>query len=214
MGLDVGQANELKLAFRRYDWSNTLIKRLCETDVLGNALDILRGDAVAVPVKRRVNLSADPVLEEGHSVLKHLRQGKHLWSEIRLTVMNPRDLQYTFRHLPSEANFRSVPEDSLNRHTLMPRFLRGQRPANICMRDYLLANQHLIPDGPRDWFDGTPLLFWGTICRNDHCPYVPGMSRYSGKWEESDRRVDLPPPDAKFSRLSDTHYENPCVVFA
>ncbi len=42
--LDVGQANELKLAFRRSGYTNADIKKLCEGDILARLLSIVRGD--------------------------------------------------------------------------------------------------------------------------------------------------------------------------
>lgn len=41
--LDVGQANELKLAFRRHNFTNDDIKKLCEGDVLARVLHLVRG---------------------------------------------------------------------------------------------------------------------------------------------------------------------------
>lgn len=43
--LDVGQANELKLAFRRTGWTNEEIKRLCEGNTLAEVRDVLLGRA-------------------------------------------------------------------------------------------------------------------------------------------------------------------------
>ncbi len=214
LGLDVGQANELKLAFRRFPFTNALIKKLCESGVLGDALDILRGDAQAVPVKRIVDLNADPVLEKGHSVVKHLKQGKAQWDRVRLAVLDPDALHYTYSSVRRSID--AVPSEwrdmtLLNRRTMMPRYLKGQRPANICLRDFFFENQHLIP---RRWFDfamlSKPLLFWGTICRNERDTlYVPGLSSSGTEgFYKYDRRVDL---DDRYVRET---YTYPCAVFA
>lgn len=205
LSLDVGQANELKLAFRRYGWTNENIKHLCESDMLGLTLDILRGDAKAVYSKRIIDLSATPLLKDGHTVVKHLKQGKKDWTKLRLALMNPHDLQYTNRRILYEFQKKTKVLTSLNKDTIMPLFLKGQRPANICLRDFLLEHQHLVP---RDWWYKTPpVLFWGTICRGVHSRYVPGMSLYFGRWEKYNMNVAENSP-----RL--TEYENPCVVFA
>jgi hypothetical protein len=43
--LDVGQANELKLAFRRAGYTNAEIKKLCEGDLLAQLLPLVKGVA-------------------------------------------------------------------------------------------------------------------------------------------------------------------------
>jgi ribosomal protein S27E len=43
--LDVGQANELKLAFRRANYTNDDIKRLCEGTILADVRNVLIGCA-------------------------------------------------------------------------------------------------------------------------------------------------------------------------
>lgn len=48
--LDVGQANELKLAFRRAGYTNELIKKLCEGAILEDVLAFMRGTAKIVAV--------------------------------------------------------------------------------------------------------------------------------------------------------------------
>lgn len=205
LGLDVGQANELKLAFRKYSYDNELIKRLCEGDILGDVLDVLRGDAHVAPVRRRIDLSAEPALKSpNHAVVKHLRQGKKFWDEIRLALIEPDDLHYTPQSVPHK-HLRGSPKVwDLNWRTMMPKYLHGQRPANSCLRDFLIENPHLVP---RHWCFSRPILFWGTVCKNDSCEYVPGMTRSFGKWEVYDRRID------RRGSIS-LGYDNPCVVFA
>lgn len=63
--LDVGQANELKLAFRRHGWTNEEIKRLCEGTVLGDVRRVIRGEAEIRPIgrSREVPLPDDSLLE-------------------------------------------------------------------------------------------------------------------------------------------------------
>jgi hypothetical protein len=43
IGLDVGQANELKLAFRKFDYTNGDVKSLTEGNTLGELRGVLRG---------------------------------------------------------------------------------------------------------------------------------------------------------------------------
>jgi hypothetical protein len=205
LSLDVGQANELKLAFRRYDWSNTEIKKLCESDILGHALNILRGDAEVIYPKRLIDLTATPTLDDGHSIVKHLRQGKKYWHDLRFVLIDPYALQYVDSNIKWVRRKDTQTLTGLNRETMMPRFLKHQLPANICLRNFLLQHQHLIPQ--EWWFRANSILFWGTICRTERCIYVPGMTVSFGKWVTYDRRIDKD-EDMYYA------YDNPCVVFA
>lgn len=49
--LDVGQANELKMAFRRSGWTNSEIKELCERETLFQVRRVISGQAKIVPIK-------------------------------------------------------------------------------------------------------------------------------------------------------------------
>lgn len=48
IGLDVGQASELKMGFRRADFTNEDVKRMCEGDMLSRLLPVVRGRARVV----------------------------------------------------------------------------------------------------------------------------------------------------------------------
>ncbi|MEK7079796.1 MAG: hypothetical protein AAB901_00720, partial [Patescibacteria group bacterium] len=75
--LDVGQANELKLAFRRVLFTNEDIKRLCEErDILSGLRDVLRGLAVITPVEHVIDLDADPFVPDGWKVEEHKQGGQ------------------------------------------------------------------------------------------------------------------------------------------
>ena len=65
--LDVGQANELKLAFRRANYTNDDIKRLCEGNVLADVRTVLLGRTeryICLTVKMGehvIDCNADPI---------------------------------------------------------------------------------------------------------------------------------------------------------
>ncbi len=204
LGLDVGQAQELKLAFRRHDWDNELIKRLCESNILGDALDILRGDAQAVPIERVVDLGAEPEIKDGSVVVKHVKQGVKPWRDIRLALIDPRDLHYTRLGIPYDQEPPDQRIMEINPRTMRPHFLKGQRPANILMRDFLLEIPHLIP---HDWVPRAPIVFWGTVCKSDTTYWVPGINQDFGGWYAHDCRVEMPR-----DRIMLRNYDNPCVV--
>ena len=68
--LDVDQAGELKAAFRRGDWTNAEIKRLCEGDVLSQVRLVIQGSA-AIVVKEevpKVEVSLDTIIRVDRSV--------------------------------------------------------------------------------------------------------------------------------------------------
>ncbi len=48
IGLDVGQANELKMGFRRANYTNEDVKKMCEGDFLAKILSVVRGRAEVV----------------------------------------------------------------------------------------------------------------------------------------------------------------------
>ena len=53
--LDVGQANELKMAFMRNDWTNDEVKRLSEGNLLAGVRAVLSGTAKIKPVNEDAN---------------------------------------------------------------------------------------------------------------------------------------------------------------
>lgn len=55
--LDVDQAAELKYAFRRGDWTNEEIKRLCEGDLLKEVRNVVRGAAEITVIKRLAHVA-------------------------------------------------------------------------------------------------------------------------------------------------------------
>lgn len=62
--LDVGQANEMKLAFRRTGWTNEEIKRICEGNILADFHDVVIGKAEIKLVSPQIR----PWIEEDNTV--------------------------------------------------------------------------------------------------------------------------------------------------
>jgi hypothetical protein len=58
--LDVSQAAELKLAFRRNGWNNSQIKTLSEGDLLGKVLQVITGQAEIRMIEHLIDLDAAP----------------------------------------------------------------------------------------------------------------------------------------------------------
>ncbi|MEK7139632.1 MAG: hypothetical protein AAB817_02945 [Patescibacteria group bacterium] len=63
--LDVGQANEIKLAARRAGATNADLKSLSEGDMFAQILPVLRGLGEVVVTKHLINLNSTPFTPKG-----------------------------------------------------------------------------------------------------------------------------------------------------
>lgn len=195
--LSLPEATKLEQALYQSGWDDEMIRKLCEPDceILKDALYLLRGDVEIVPVNHIINLWDDPILEENEQIIRHIRGAKRKpWNKIKMTLMNPDGLHYT-----REYTSRHNPKTSLtmlDKGRMLPRFIRGQKLPNIHMRDFLLKNQHLIPQSwHKSWLNSTrPILFWGTIVVKNKGEYetawVPGIVKEHGSWVQYNRRID------------------------
>lgn len=142
--LDVGQANELKLAFRRADYTNADIKKLCEGDMLAKVLPVVRDQAEVKVVKHLIDCDADPFLpNDWKKVEEHRKAGQLEW--------DPTKVKLYLSECQQNGKF-------INGHDLRKE-LTGRPVLNACVLDYLLAHPELIPD---EW-KGKVVFFWGTI---------------------------------------------------
>lgn len=157
--LDVGQANELKLAFRRADFSNDDIKRLCEGNVLADVRSVLRGHASITVVEHAIDCDADPFNpweKDGWTVEEHQKGGTFTWDASQVEL-----------YLASGQKNGKVIEGNKLRKEL------AKKPVlNANVLDYLLKNPHLIPEEWKKDGQGNTryIFFWGTIygCRDGH----------------------------------------------
>ena len=141
--LDVGQANELKLAFRRADWSNDDIKRLCEGDVLADVRRVLRRQALIAAIEHIIDCDKDPYLPDGWKVEDHLKGDKLIWDASKVNL-------YLSDH---QKNYKTI------RGRQLLAELAGKPVLNANVLDYLLANKYIIPE---EW-KGKYVFFWGTV---------------------------------------------------
>lgn len=78
--LDVGQANELKLALRRAEYTNEDVKHLCEKNgILEGVGRIFRGYARVEPVEYIIDCDARPIVPEGWELVDHKQGGSFKW---------------------------------------------------------------------------------------------------------------------------------------
>ncbi|OGY51099.1 MAG: hypothetical protein A3J65_01740 [Candidatus Buchananbacteria bacterium RIFCSPHIGHO2_02_FULL_45_11b] len=163
--LDVGLANEIKLAARRAGATSADLKRLAEGDMFARVLPVIR-EIAKVVIKHLIDLDADPFVPKGWKVVEHQKGGPLAWDPKRVALW-----------LSENQNNGKAIEGRLLREEL-----KDQPVFNANLLDYLLAHPELIPD---EW-KGKAVFFWGTIYRNtDGNPYV----RYlhwrgeSGRWD-------------------------------
>ena len=174
--LDVGQANELKLAFRRADYSNDDIKRLCEGNVLADVRRVLHGYASIVAIEaiidHIIDCNAYPFIPDGSTVEEHQKGGVFRWDK---------DAQKDALYLSKgQAGSKYIGGNELRRE-----FWDKSTPVlNANVLDYLLANPHLIP---KEW-EGKCVFFWGTVYRARGNLCVRYLYWIDGEWSWSARR--------------------------
>ncbi len=141
--LDVGQANELKLAFRRAGYSNDEIKKLCEGNILTDVRNVLLGHAEIKLAEHLIDCDADPFVPNGWRVVKHQKGGFFKWDSAKVE----------FYLSPNQQDGKFVKGDKLRDE------LASKPVLNVNVLDYLLANPHLIPE---EW-KSRYVFFWGTV---------------------------------------------------
>lgn len=160
--LDVGQANELKLAFRRADFSNDDIKRLCEGNVLADVRRVLLGHASVTVMEHVIDCDAAPFVPNGWKVEEHQKGSQFKFDATKVEF-----------YLSAAQKKGSIEGNKLRKE------LVGKPVLNANVLDYLLKNPHLIPD---EW-KGKYLFFWGTVYRDsDGGLYVRYLRWHGGRW--------------------------------
>ena len=169
--LDVGQAVELKEAFRRGDWTNAEIKSLCEGDTLGRVRSVIRGLAEIKLREHLIDCSTRPFISEGWGVLPDDEQLPNRFRDI----LNWDSVKLELRLVEGQQGGRSMTGHQLREVLKAERVL----PANLL--DYLLKpeNQHLIPE---EW-KTSYVFFWGTIyCDSGGSLYVRCLDWNGRQW--------------------------------
>lgn len=150
--LDVGQANELKLAFRRADFSDDDIKRLCEGDVLTSVRSVLRAHASIAVIEHVIDCDAEPFLPNGWKVEEHQKGGQ--WK------FDPKGVEFFLSN--SQKGGKVIEGNKLRKEL-------AKKPVfNAKILDYLYSNPHLIPEEWKKDEQGNTryIFFWGTVYRD------------------------------------------------
>jgi hypothetical protein len=168
--LEVGQANEFKLALRRCGWTNADVKRLCEGDTLARLLPVVRGLAEVNQVTHVIDCDADPFVPEGWKVEEHTKRGQLSWDPAKLAF-------YLSKH---QADGKYLVGTKLRQE------LTKEPTQNACLLDYLLDHPHLIPEEWKKDAAGNTryIFFWSTIYRHsDGNLFVRCLCWDDGHWD-------------------------------
>src|SRR5487761_2010406 len=85
--LDVGQANELKMAFRRADYSNDEIKQLCEGSILADVRNVLRKHAtITMMMEYVIDCDVLPFEPDGLRVEEHQKGGQFKFDASQISL--------------------------------------------------------------------------------------------------------------------------------
>lgn len=168
--LDVSQAAELKLAFRRNGWNNAEIKTLSEGDILANVLKVIKGQAEIKIIERLIDCDSTPFVPNGWSVEDHKKRG-------------------LFKFGPAKISFylsEKQKKGTISGHDLRKE-LADKSVMNANVLNYLLAHPELIPE---EW-KSKYTFFWGTIYRySDGRLYVRYLRWFGSVWRWVYRRLD------------------------
>jgi hypothetical protein len=170
--LDVGQANELKLACRREGFTPEDLKWLCEGNTLSQLRKVRLGQASIEVIAHVIDCDADPFTPDGWKVEEHKKGGNVQWdgSKVSLWLAN------------GQQNGKVLEGNKLRKE------VAKKVPFNANMLDYLLANPHLIPE---EW-KGKYVFFWGTVYRNSRGHLYVRYLYWSGsRWYWGDFWLDL-----------------------
>jgi hypothetical protein len=162
--LDVGQANELKLACRREGFSPEDLKWLCEGTTLSQLRKVRLGQASIEVIAHVIDCDAAPFIPEGWTVDKHEKGGQFQWDASKVTLWLVKGQQ----------NGGYVVGNDLLKQ------VAKKHPFNANVLDYLLANRHLIPE---EW-KGKYIPFWGTRYRgSDGGLCVRCLYWFGSRWD-------------------------------
>ncbi|MFZ4648250.1 MAG: hypothetical protein ACOYMB_01290 [Patescibacteria group bacterium] len=144
--LDVSQAHELKMAFRRNGWTNQDIKTLSEGSVLRRVLAFINGNVGISYPEHIIDCDAAPSEPEGLTLVSHKKGGLFKYnSNIQL-------------YLSSRQR-----KGGLSTGNEIRGELENSPVLNANVLDYLYHYPELIPES----WDGLTIFFWGTIYRNE-----------------------------------------------
>ncbi len=150
--LDVGTANELKMAFRRAGYTAEDVKKLGVGDFAAMILPILRGTGVVQIVKHIINLLVAPFPKEwkestGWKNEFHDSGSGELEWDPSMANLYLSEQQSDGKRMTGHALWQEIKDKKI-------------RVLNACVLEFLLAHPFLIPES---WKTAGAIFFWGTI---------------------------------------------------
>lgn len=143
--LDVSQAHELKMAFRRNGWTNADIKALSEGNFLTDVLKLMNGQLEVKPIEHLIDCDDDPFIPDDWSVEEHKKGG--------MFKFNPEKISLYLSEKQKKGNIGGYD---------LRKELSDKPVMNANVLGCLLVHTELIPE---EW-KGKYIFFWGTIYRN------------------------------------------------
>lgn len=176
--LDVGLANELKMSFRRNDWTEEQIKKAAEGDFLAQVRRVLLGHAEIVTPDHVIDCDATPSIPDGLSILPDDEQ---LPNRVQGAFKWDKESQENALHLDKRQKGGEWIQGNKLRNKLR-KALSNQPVLTANLLDYLLDKPHLIPE---EW-KGKAVFFWGTIYRDpDGDLFVRFLFWRGDRWNSS-----------------------------
>jgi hypothetical protein len=170
--LDVSQAVELKMAFRRAGYTNAQIKQLSEGDILAQVRDVLKGVSAINSIPHIIDCDADPLIPNGWKIEEHQKGGVWQWDVNKLSLYLSK----------LQKNGNTINGNDLRKE------LKNKSVLNANVLDYLLKHPELIPE---EWKDKV-VFFWGTIYRgSDGRLCVRDLRWRGGCWRWYDYWLDV-----------------------
>lgn len=160
--LDVGQANELKMAFRRYNYTNELIKRLSEGDILERALMLIEGKARIHILEPTIDCD-EKIQHLGLNIIKHKKMGlikltPEIFKSKLVKTKRSVGLAWNANVLDYLLKYKYLIDD-LNLEKNKEYFFLGTTYCNPGENTYFryLCWDHTFNKGKGDWRDGLEL---------------------------------------------------------
>lgn len=176
--LDVGQANEIKLAAKRNGLTSADLKRLSEDSVFATLLPVLRGYGTVV-IKDHIVNGDKPFIPDGWKLESHKKTGKQkLTRDGDNLFLDGKKIDFFLSPNQGEGR-KSTKGDKLRKE------LEGKPVLNACVLDYLREHPELIPESWKVDEKGRTryIFFWGTIYRYpDGGLYVRYLCWHDGQW--------------------------------
>ncbi len=165
---EVTEAQALALV-RALGVSSYVVWRLTkDTDLLGRINEML-GVAYHLGelIDRTIDCDADPFVPDGWMVEEHYKGGQIDFYPAKMTL-----------HLDDVQK-----EGGVIVGNDLRKSLQGKQVMSACVLDFLLKNNHLIPDS----WKGQHVFFWGTIYRHGRRLIVRCLCRSDGRWRWRNR---------------------------